>query len=95
MRVEQRRDDVLHDDDHSDPGDEPAAAEQHEMRRPHGQEDGRAEKAKLDGDGEGLIVRIDRRLAGGAGFTDPGAAKFLRDRAGPVADDGGLADDSP
>jgi hypothetical protein len=65
------------------------------MRGPHRQEDGRAEKAKLDRDGERLIVRIDRRLAGGAGFADLGAAKFLRDRAGPVADDGGLADDPP
>src|SRR6185437_5377812 len=77
MRVEQRRDDVLHDDDHADPGDKPAAAEQHQVRRPHRQQYRRAEKAKLDGDGENLIVRIDRRLAGGAGFADLGAAKFL------------------
>ena len=52
-------------------------------------------EAELDRDGENLIVRIDRRNAGGAGFADPGAAKFLRDRAGAVADDGSVGDDAP
>lgn len=65
------------------------------MRRPHRQQHGHAEEAELDRDRENLIVRIDRRNAGGAGLAGPGAAKFFGDRAGTVADDGSVGNDAP
>jgi hypothetical protein len=58
MRVEQRGNDVLHDDHHADPGDEAVAAEKHEMRRPHRQQHGHADEAELDRDRENLIVGL-------------------------------------
>ena len=38
----------------------------HEMGDPHGPEHGDAHEAELNADGESLIVRIGRDLAGGA-----------------------------
>ena len=85
MRIEQRRDDILQNDHEAHSGDEAAAAEQREMRDPHGDQQRRPNGAELDRDAEHLIVRIvgtDRGSAGGAGR----AAELLGDRARPVAE---------
>ncbi len=76
----------MDNNDHADPSRQYAATKQHEMSSPHRQQDGRAEKAKLDRDGKKLIVRIDAGNCPGARFTRRGATKLLADGTGAMAE---------
>ena len=61
MGVEQRTNDILHHDDEADPRHQAGAAKQQEMGNPHRPQHERTDEAKLDGDREGLVMRIGGR----------------------------------
>src|SRR5690349_20807430 len=65
MRVEQRCQHILRDDEEPDPGHQALTAEQRKMRKPHGVEDDDADGSPLNGESKRLVVRIadDFRLS--------------------------------
>ena len=80
-------------DHQSDPGRQALAAEQHQMDQPHRIQQDDTDRAPLDGDVQGLVVRIGDDLATGADVAGAGHGLFeqpLR-RTGAVADQRRLA----
>jgi len=77
MRIDQRGQKILHDDDGADPGHQSGAAKQQNMGGPHRQQHRGAEDTELDRHGENLAVRIDRGHGrGGTGVA--GREKLCR-----------------
>jgi transposase IS116/IS110/IS902 family protein len=64
------------------------------MCAPHRQKYRRADRAKLNCNGENLIVRIDRRDGGGTPLSNRRATKQLRNRSGAVTYNVGFTNES-
>ena len=94
MRIQQRTDDILNNDNQPDPRREAGFTEQQEMKIPHRIEHDASKHAPLQGNVQGLIVRIGDRIGPGAGLADGFPVEQLLGRPGAMAKQGSFANGS-
>src|SRR5580704_15949683 len=93
VRVEQARNEVLHDNDQPDPVGERRAPKQQQMPDPHRVEHYHADGSELDRNREGLVMRVVRDRSRSSCLANGGATEQLTDGPGPVPDNGRPGDE--
>ena len=86
MRIQQRGEDILHDDHQPDPDRQTVAAKQQQMDQPHRIERDDTDHAPLHRHVQGLIVRIGDDFGMDANLADRGLLKQAARGSGTVSD---------
>src|SRR5882762_9890688 len=92
MRIKQRANQILHDNDEAKLSDEAILQEHPQMGKPKETKQRQSRKSPLDRDVKRLIVRIRNYLCRDARLADRVALKQLQDRTRSMTENGSVTD---